>query len=573
MLAGVAAATTLTSCAKGTYVALTVRAGIGAPSTAARIDLQLTLGARTATTALQQAGGVALPTTATLRINSGDGPLTITAIARDDAGVELARGVSSGIVTRDNTTDIVVTLGGSAVAMDLSGLDLTGADLSSPDDLTPPPEPDLLGLDLLGVDLTRPPDMAPATFPVTVTIRNVAGATGTVTGGGLNCPGTCTVQAAGNFTFSISPSAGNEFLTPVGGTTCNASPCTVNVTGATNLTVTFRPRANIAFLSSTKLNMPFGASASASQTAADTHCRTLAAAANLPSSANYVAFLSTTGVTAQSKLGSSRGWVRTDGKPILDALAADNKLLYLPRLDENGADRASTFPSPATGTTAALAISATRCTDWTVTSGTGTVGSAIDGGGKWIERSAVACTGPFHLYCFETGRNVTIANPPITARRAWVSGATFDTSTGIGGADTVCKNEATAAGFPNAATNYVAFLATTSASAISRLNLGGANWQRPDGVFITAATSDLNLQTLYSPLNVTAQGAYVTQTYVMTGQTSAGAVGSAADTCSNWTSLSGSPDGGQAELGWSWNFQYNNSLACTSTANVYCFEK
>ncbi len=63
---------------------------------------------------------------------------------------------------------------------------------------------------------------------------------------------------------------------------------------------------------------------------------------------------------------------------------------------------------------------------------------------------------------------------PVTGRTAFVSTSSFDASTGISSADTLCQNEATAAGLPKSST-FLALLSTSTASAASRFTLSGGS--------------------------------------------------------------------------------------------------
>jgi parallel beta-helix repeat protein len=99
---------------KNTYVHVEIRPDAAEPAGITTIDLQLALGAQTASKVLTDPGGAALqlPTDVTLQIQSGSGPLTITAIARNAVGAEVDRGTTTVEVVTDAIAEAVVQLPG-----------------------------------------------------------------------------------------------------------------------------------------------------------------------------------------------------------------------------------------------------------------------------------------------------------------------------------------------------------------------------------------------------------------------------------------------------------------------------
>jgi hypothetical protein len=110
-----AAAALAAGCSKqsGTFVVVDLRPGTATPGGIQSIDLDLTLGGRTATTTFtgKDGGQIALPTDATLEIGSGSGALTITAHARGAGGALLDTGTGAGVVVAGGTSHVVVQLG------------------------------------------------------------------------------------------------------------------------------------------------------------------------------------------------------------------------------------------------------------------------------------------------------------------------------------------------------------------------------------------------------------------------------------------------------------------------------
>jgi len=99
---------------KNTYVHVEIKPDAAEPAGITTIDLQLALGLQTASKILTDPA-LKLPTDVTLQIQSGSGPLAITAIARDAVGVEVDRGTTTVQVVKDAIAEAVVQLpGGTA---------------------------------------------------------------------------------------------------------------------------------------------------------------------------------------------------------------------------------------------------------------------------------------------------------------------------------------------------------------------------------------------------------------------------------------------------------------------------
>ena len=257
----------------------------------------------------------------------------------------------------------------------------------------------------------------------------------------------------------------------------------------------------------------------------------------------FIAYLSTSTASAASRLGSARGWVRMDGRPVADTATdlAHGNLWYPVSIDESG--QPATLPAAvATGTDSmGGARGAYTCGDWTQ----GGSGSSI-GSGCWTAGYAQfefcakgPCDTPVHLYCLETTQAVAVAAPASTGRYAFVASKSFDTAAALAGADALCASDA-AGVLPG---TYRALLATTGASAASRFTLTGAAWSRPDGVSVVATPSDLAIDKLLAPITMTAAGVPIPFDRVWSGSASLGAVGT--QTCGDWT-LS---DAGLGEVG------------------------
>ena len=310
----------------------------------------------------------------------------------------------------------------------------------------------------------------------------------------------------------------------------------------------------------------------------------MSASAGLPG--HYVPWLPTSTVNATAALGSARGWIRPDGLPFADTIGVaggatglvNGQIYYPPAIDELGAPIGMGLAwgghqdgSPYPGA---------PCADWTTNSaGAQSIeGDPNSGSGMWTYGYGSQCNEALSLYCFGTDLSapVTVAAP--TGRRAFLSKGNFDPSTGLTGADSLCQSEAASASLPNAS-HFLALLATSSASAASRFDLSGANWQRPDGVAMASSVSALVSGQILAAVTQHADGSYIElQGTVWTGATSKdlSAAGTQVSTCDSWTS-SAAVDAGpypsvgvsdQATSEWFYGGGYN----CNASWPVYCFE-
>src|SRR5204863_1553574 len=202
----------------------------------------------------------------------------------------------------------------------------------------------------------------------------------------------------------------------------------------------------------------------------------------------YVAWLSSSTVDAKDRLGTARGWVRRDLRPVVDTVAdlIAGRIRYPIRVDELGNDHSLGTVAVFTGTQPdGTGLSDGTCLDFTATNGSAIVGELTGGAVKWTQLGApsVFCGAHTALYCFGIDRATALPEEPAPQRRAFVSANTFASGNGIGPADTLCTDEAVNAGL---AGTFRALLGTTTASPASRFMIG-APWSRMDGVVITTA--------------------------------------------------------------------------------------
>ena len=375
--------------------------------------------------------------------------------------------------------------------------------------------------------------------------------------------------------------------------TATATPtATATATATQSASVTATPTAtatavfNVAFATSTTLDGDL-----LGLSGADAECAKLATAAGLPPG-TYTAWLSTltsstVHVNAADRLGSARGFIRTDGQPFADRVAdiTAGRIWHALSLDEAGSDAGEA--EVWTGTTnAGIAAGSpppaptSDCVNWTSgsMSDIGVIGLVHSGPGAWSDDALtnlpcnISLTA--HLYCFDTSHISTLTVTPVSGRHAFVSKGSFDTTSGLAGADTLCQGEATAAGLANP-THFLALLSTSTASAASRFNLAGSQYVRPDGIKIADPATLAAGNALDSGIWQNADGTYLsTAAFVWTGSSTPSTAGTTATTCTNWTTNSSGVNGdlglgNLANAAW-WGSGDNDP--CNIALSVYCLE-
>jgi hypothetical protein len=310
---------------------------------------------------------------------------------------------------------------------------------------------------------------------------------------------------------------------------------------------------------------------------ADKACQDLAGSAGLEGT--WIAYLSTSAESAAQRVGSARGWIRTDGRPVAD-LAQDldqGRLWYPVRLDEHGKPvgepgEVATGADPSGGTTPRT------CADWTTSDAGGLLVS-----GSWGATTPAfeanfysGCTQAFHLYCLEASRSVRVAVPPASGRIAFVASVGLDTSIGLVGADSLCASLATDAGLPGPADGgrpYRALLATSTVVPVSRFDLTGSPWIQPDGVQVVESSANLADANLLAPILVTQNGTRLSGGLVWEGSLSPNKAGGF--DCDNWTTTDASSVGyvGFAgDIGPQQGFWQGAQVNCSTFGYVYCLQ-
>ena len=157
-----------------------------------------------------------------------------------------------------------------------------------------------------------------------------------------------------------------------------------------------------------------------------------------------------------------------------------------------------------------------------------------------------------------------------SANIAFVTSTTVTGAIGRSGADALCSTLAGSAQLPG---TFVAWLSTSSASAVDRLGTA-QGWVRPDHQPFANQISDLTAGKILFPLVLDERGSahYGESEFVLTGTLADGELGSAASNCNDFS------DGGSDAHAWyglpptstvNWTYTFNGP--CTDPAHLYCF--
>ncbi len=392
----------------------------------------------------------------------------------------------------------------------------------------------------------------------TLTIARPDNGVGTVTSSpaGINCGGTCSAPFTYNQTVTLTAVAATSPLSAVstftgwsGGGCTGTGTCTVTITGPTTVTAGFALEPNVAFVTASSHTGNLGGLAGA-----DAICAQRAAAVNLPGT--YRAWLSTPTISALSRLGSASGWIRTDGKPLVDTTAdlAAGRMYHPLRFHERVGDVGAIEVHTATTANGTFNVGGTSCSDYTSAASASFRGGSSDGVSSvfttWFSGD---CSETARLYCFGVDRAATVRPvPPASYRRAFVSATAWTPGGGIAAADTHCQTEAAAAGLPGTYRALLASINTATGAgltAASRFNTSGPPWGRPDGVLLAPTATELfsNQGFWDSALTVTAAGAPQSGNLaVWSGAATLTTAGSSATTCAGWTSTTSTGSGGRS---------------------------
>ncbi|MCE9580078.1 MAG: hypothetical protein K8W52_43585 [Deltaproteobacteria bacterium] len=447
----------------------------------------------------------------------------------------------------------------------------------------------LLGVEPLGSGDAGTSDSAPgvdAAPHYSLTVRKAADGTGegaiTAAAIGLDCGAGCATQTivlAGPAAVEVqvAPSSGTFFQGWSGPCHGPARRCTIQVDGDVEVGARLTSiTQNLMFATAAKFGANLGGVAGADQKCADA-----AQAAGL--AGIWVAVVSVeNGDNAPDHLlmsapGQVGGWIRLDGAPVADDLAAlvnDQRLFYPVAFDELGNRIPADDDEVWTGSNARMFWSGASCGDWAATTGTGTVGAAARGPGQWMASRTSVCTATARLYCAMVNRSTTVAPPaPTAGKKIYISNAdvAFGPAQGTSQADAACVASA-----PTGVTSAHALLATNSRAAAALLD-PAATYVRPDGVavgtgadLIAASAGERVLEA--APWQ-TGGGLYAsTDQEIWSGSATLAGLGNSGTTCSDWAVGANKANTGQVNAT-SAAFWSGRSARCDATGvRALCVE-
>jgi hypothetical protein len=278
-------------------------------------------------------------------------------------------------------------------------------------------------------------------LPITVTLQWSGSGTLAIAGQPTCVTSPCSYQFPPSTPLTLTATPGAQQFFGGWGGACSGFQTSCAVTPPSSVTISASfGLPNRVFVTSAVFKGDFGGIA-----AADAACT---AAASGKIAGHFKAYISDdTAPSAIARLGTARGWARSDGKPVLDT--PDDIVLgqgwYAPLLDENGNavyDGAWTGSFNGNG-------QGYHCTNWTsqtagIANGTG---GYVQGAVKiWSGSFNTGCGASEHLLCFGVDRAVRITVAPTPGRLAFLSDGGFTPSSGRGQADALCASEASAAG-------------------------------------------------------------------------------------------------------------------------------
>ncbi len=310
------------------------------------------------------------------------------------------------------------------------------------------------------------------------------------------------------------------------------------------------------------------------QAGADAICNARAAEAGL--AGIYVAWLSDAQTNAIDKLGTARGWVRTDGKPVVaDAADLVAQRFYYPIIYNELGNTVALGSLVLTATTSdgqAADSTGLYCGNWTdaTDANTNFPAGRIGGGARyWTEYTGLGCAAEGHLFCFGVDQQHDLEFVPQPGRLAFTARAGLTADAGRAAADAQCQQVADAAGHSG---TFLAALAVPGESAADRFDLGGEPWVRLDGIPLFPDSEPMG-NVLQAPILYDADGSMLAYSLVWAGATGPQVAGATGTTCNGWSEVTGgAPMGTSWDMSW-WNWNISGTDECTVLVGVFCFEE
>ncbi len=340
---------------------------------------------------------------------------------------------------------------------------------------------------------------------------------------------------------------------------------------------------NYAFITSMVYTSGFGGGDGANKICKDAASQVTSGTWPLPDS--FIAVLGITGAmpsnpyNALELLRGSRGWIRPDGAFVADQFTdfKDNALRNALILNQNNIRTNATIW---TGLNNDGTPAPTNCNGFSITQLTGitgtignpelrnqTLNAGTSGCGATVMRG---------LLCVSTGRIASVRPlpRPNNSRRIFLSNGTRTGASRRASFDQTCRDEAQAAGLMSAANSFVAFLPSTTASALSIADLTPSTvFTRVDGSPIGTLAGAAPLTFINQFANGTIVPTNLSQPVWTGARPNEAATG--ASNCADWadqTSL-GSGIVGNAHSATTTAFVDGSALSCSVARRFYCVEK
>ncbi|MEO8185194.1 MAG: hypothetical protein ABI895_40830, partial [Deltaproteobacteria bacterium] len=397
------------------------------------------------------------------------------------------------------------------------------------------------------------------------------GGRGEVTASGLTCTATlCTgLFDPGRLTLSARTQNGSgSFFTGWSAPECTVNDdCGLDLDRSRSITATFQElTSNLIFVTSSTYPTNVGGLA-----ALDAECNRLASAAGINSAAgnDFIAAVSDNSTSLRQRLAGARGWVRRDGLPFGDSIAAlfdQFQVLYSPWLTEHGALNSNPLM---TGTDQAGASTPENCNNWTSLDASVLWRSGRPEGGprsaiSWgnlpcgMERASV--------YCMGTSHSSPVALTPASGKRIWLTTDSY--TPGSMTPDEFCQSTR-----PAGVARGVAFVAYTTRPAAAVLD-PEALYVRVDGALVGTGAEIAATKILAGPWlseDGTVEGV---SGGVWGGAPTPQDLADPAYNCNDWQSASNSANGDTGEIDVSsglffYEFAYS---FCSDPREVRCVE-
>ena len=408
-----------------------------------------------------------------------------------------------------------------------------------------------------------------ASFTASSSLSVSVSGTGTVTStpAGISCTSAtspCTAQFATGTSVSLAAQAGTSQVFSAWGGACSGS-------GACSLTVSSSQSVSATFVAASTLTVTVSGTGSVYSTPAGISCATGTCAAKFATGTS----ISLSASPGTNQVLSAWGGSCSGAGLCSVTLTADATVsaTFLPTYQLSvsvvGVGNVTTTPS-------GISCSTGTCTA-RFASGAAVALAATPGSQQTLSGWGGACSGTSSCGVTMTAdTSVTATFSSYNPNLVFVTTAPGNNGNmgGLAGADARCAKDALNAGLTG---SFVAYLSTSTTSAVSRLGTRRA-WVRPkDGLPVFDKPADVEAGNAYYPPRLDATGFDTTNstesTYpVATGTDSSTGAADGTNTCADWTSTSGNYRGGAADAsGGPWS-TWNLHPCSTFGTKIYCFE-